>query len=423
VDPGTKIEGIETPDDQTIVFRLSKPTGVIVAGSLAMPNTAPVPEEYARKFDAKNPSTYAGNQVATGPYMYENDADGKVTGYQPGERIHLVRNPNWDKTKDYRPAYVDEWDMPQGNDDTTVASRKILEGSALMNGDIAPDPPSLKLAVTRYKEQLALVPAGGTRWVSMNTKLAPFDDLNVRKAVIAGYDREAGRLARGGPLVGDMPTHYIPPGVPGFEESGGLKGFGFDFMNAPKGDLELAAKYFKAAGFASGKFEGTEEILVVGTSEGVAQKQAEIAKENLEKLGFKVTLRLVTQDAMFDKFCNVPKAEVHVCPNVGWFKDWADPQTLLDPTFNGENILQEGNSNWSQLDVPEINKAMNDANTIPDPKERAEAWAAINRQVTEQAPTIPVTWDKEPLIASSDVIGVANPYHTQWDLSFSQLKG
>ena len=46
---------------------------------------------------------------------------------------------------------------------------------------------------------------------------------------------------------------------------------------------------------------------MVGTSEGVAQKVAEVAKENFEKLGFKVRMRLVTQDAMYTKFCNVPK--------------------------------------------------------------------------------------------------------------------
>ena len=42
-----------------------------------MPITAPVPEEYAKKFDAKNPSTYNTHVVATGPYMVKNDASGQ----------------------------------------------------------------------------------------------------------------------------------------------------------------------------------------------------------------------------------------------------------------------------------------------------------------------------------------------------------
>ena len=104
---------------------------------------------------------------------------------------------------------------------------------------------------------------------------------------------------------------------------------------------------------------------MVGTSEGVAQKAAEVAKENFEKLGFKVRLRLVTQDAMYTKFCNSPPAKVAICPNVGWLKDFSDAQTYLDPTFNGDNILQTGNSNWSQLDDPALNKMMNDAKRSP----------------------------------------------------------
>ena len=72
--------------------------GVMASGALAYGATAPVPKEYAAKFDAKTPSTYGENQLATGPYMIENDAAGKAIGYDPGKRIHLIRNPSWDKT-------------------------------------------------------------------------------------------------------------------------------------------------------------------------------------------------------------------------------------------------------------------------------------------------------------------------------------
>ena len=420
--PGATIRGIETPDDTTVVFKLSKGVGGVLAGALALPLSAPVPEEYASKFDKQNPSTYGQNQVATGPYMIANDASGKATGYQAGRDIHLVRNPNWDKSLDFKPAYLDEIDMPQGNDDTTVASRKILDGDSMINGDFSPDPAILKQVVTKQKDQLTLVPNGGGRWVAMNTTIKPFDDVNVRRAVIAGFDREAMRLTRGGALIGDIPTHFIPPEVPGFEEAGGLKGPGIDFMSKPAGDPALSAEYFKKAGYASGKYEGNQELLMVGTSEGVAQKAAEVAKENFEKMGFKIRLRLVTQDAMYTKFCNSPPAKVAICPNVGWLKDFSDAQTYLDPTFNGGNILQTGNSNWSQLNDPELNKMMDDAKTITDPQERADAWAAIDKKLTELAPAVDWVWDKTPLIRSKNVNGASSAFLGQWDLAFTSLK-
>ena len=46
-----EISGITTPDDQTIVFTLSRPRAAIVAGALSLPVSAPVPKEYAQKFD------------------------------------------------------------------------------------------------------------------------------------------------------------------------------------------------------------------------------------------------------------------------------------------------------------------------------------------------------------------------------------
>jgi peptide/nickel transport system substrate-binding protein len=422
VKPGTEIAGITTPDDQTIRFKLKRGTGGVVAGALALPLSAPVPEEYAAKFDAKQPSLYGQNQVATGPYMIENDASGKAIGYEAGRGIHLVRNPNWEKSTDYKPAYVDEIEMPQGNDDTTVASRRVVDGSHLLTGDFSPPPAVLADAYRNKRDQLALFPGGSSRYVSMNNTIKPFDDINVRKAVIAGFDRNAMRLARGGELVGDIPTHMIPPGLPGFEEAGGLKGPGLDFMSHPEGDMELAASYFKKAGYASGRYEGDEELLMVGTTEGVAQKAAEVAKEQFEKLGFKVRMRLVTQDAMYTRFCNVPGADVAICPNVSWGKDFADPQTILDPTFNGNNIVAQQNSNWPELDVPEINDAMEKAALITDPQERAQAWAKIDLMITEQAPLVAWIWDKQALLRSADTNGAVSQFNSMWDLAWTSLK-
>jgi peptide/nickel transport system substrate-binding protein len=421
--PGTKIKGIETPDDQTIVFKLKRGTGGVLAGALALPLSAPVPEEYAAKFDAKQPSGYGQNQVATGPYMIENNSSGKAVGYEAGRSIKLVRNPNWDKSTDYKPAYLDEIDMPQGNDDTTIASRRVVEGSDMLTGDFSP-PPQVLAQVVRgnQKDQLALFPGGSARYVSMNTTVKPFDNINVRKAVIAGFDREAMRLVRGGALVGDIPTHIIPPGIPGFEEAGGLKGPGLDFMSHPAGDMALAAEYLKKAGYPSGKYTGGKELLMIGTSEGVAQKAAEVAKENFEKLGFKVRLRLVTQDAMYTRFCNSPPANVAICPNVSWGKDFADAQTFLDPTFNGKNIVQQGNSNWPELNVPAINQAMDKAEVITEPKQRASAWAKIDEMVTEQASVVPWIWDKQALLRSPDVNGAVSAFNSMWDLSWTSLK-
>src|SRR5262249_29430893 len=90
------ISGITTPDDQTVVFKLSQPVGVSFAAALVLPISAPVPADYAKPFDAKNPSTYNTHVISSGPYMVQNHAQGNTTGYKAGKSITLVRNPNWD---------------------------------------------------------------------------------------------------------------------------------------------------------------------------------------------------------------------------------------------------------------------------------------------------------------------------------------
>jgi peptide/nickel transport system substrate-binding protein len=419
---GEPISGIVTPDDHTIVFKLTKATGTVLAQALGMPLSTPVPEEYAKKLDQQNPSEYGNHIVATGPYMIPNDSSGKLTGYEPMKNITLVRNPNWDPKTDYRPAYVDKIIIKEGVD-PDVGSRQIVDGQNLINGDFTPPPAILKQVATSKKDQLLLIDSGGGRFMSFNFKVAPFNDINVRKAVIAGMDRNALRLTRGGEVIGPIMQHQIPPGLPGFEQAGGQNPPpGADWLQNPNGSKTVSAKYFKAAGMSSGKYEGNDKILVVGDDSGVGGRAAEVAASQLQDMGFNVNFRQVPHSTMYTKFCNVPKAAVAFCPNTGWFKDFFDSQTLLDPLFNGKNILQENNSNWPQMNDPTVNKLLDQAETTVSRDQRAKLFAQADQKITMLAPNVPWVWDKQPNIASKNVAAVGNSYNATIDLSFTSIK-
>ena len=415
------ISGITTPDDQTIEFKLTRPEGAGVAAALVMPISMPVPEEYAKEFDAKSPSTYNKRVVASGPYMVENDAEGLLTGYKAGKSIKLVRNPNWDKATDFKPAFLDEINMKTNGADASVDAQQVLKGESLAL-DTNPPAAELKQALQQYKEQTIQTPAGGYRYFPLNTAIKPFDDINVRKAVLAGFDREAALKARGGKATGQVATHFLPPNFPGHEEAGGAEGAGVDFLSNPRGDMEIAAKYMKEAGFASGKYEGDEEILIVGANADPVKAQSEVAKAQLEKLGFKVNLRLVPQDAVYTEYCQVPDKKVHVCGGAGWFKDFQDPQSMLEPTFKGKNIAPEGgNNNLPQLNVPEIDAAMDKAAVLAG-EERIKAYGEIDKMIVEQAPAVPFVWDTQTLIWSKNVVGANNSYNVLLDFTHTSLK-
>jgi peptide/nickel transport system substrate-binding protein len=427
------ISGIETPDDTTIIFHLKTPSAPLVSQALVMPITVPVPKEYASKFDKKTPSTYDQYTVFTGPYMVKNDPKtGKVTGRVPGKSIDIVRNPSWDKSTDYRPAYLNEVFIQEGNDDLATAARRALNGNATTCCDTS-EPPAqvLKQAVTKQKDQALFAPAGGVLYIAFNTTVKPFDNINIRKAIIAGSDRTALRLTQGGAVSGGIASGWIPPGVPGYDEAGGPKqNTDLDYLKNPNGDPAVAKKYMLAAKQqdpslpidANGKWTGGDKVLTIAGNADPNKKTAEVFQNQMEQLGFKMNLRLVPQDTLFTKFCGVPAQKVEVCPNVGWFRDFADPQSMLDATFNGNNILAQGNVNWPQLDVAAINSAMKTAATAPVGAGRSKDWAAINHSIAEEAPAIPYVWPNSAAVQSKDVVGVLNGYYTTHDLSFTSLK-
>jgi peptide/nickel transport system substrate-binding protein len=154
----------------------------------------------------------------------------------------------------------------------------------------------------------------------------------------------------------------------------------------------------------------------------VDKRVGEYVRDLFSSLGFKINFRQVSSDTMYVKFCGVPKAEVAVCPNVGWLKDFNDPQSILDVPFNGASIVPVNNNNWPQLDDPQVNKALEEAKLISDPEERAQAWGEIDKMITGLAPAIPYVWDDQPNVQSANVNGVINVFNGTWDLSFTSLK-
>ena len=387
---GGPIKGIQTPNRHTIVFHLSEPSGQLVADALVLPLSAAVPKEYAEKFDKNKPSDYANYQVATGPYMLKNNAEGRVLGigYIPGRSATLVRNPKWNPRTDFRPAYLNEIVIKIGGTNTVIG-RQVLEGTNVVENE-PPAQSSVRLAAEKFKSQLEISPGAGIHYIAVDNKVGPFSNIDVRKALWAALDREAMDRARGGELVTNVATHFIYPTIPGFEQAGGLAGPKVDYNEHPEGDAAVAEKYMKLAGYPSGKYTGAKTLEVVGARGNPAEQDAEVVNQTLKNLGFTTKFTLVEQATMYSKYCGVPKEEIEVCPSVGWTADFADPQTVLSITFDGKFIDPTENNNWGQVDVPKINAAMSAAESVTGTSARASAWARIDDELVARRRGDPV---------------------------------
>jgi peptide/nickel transport system substrate-binding protein len=427
--PTTKlpnVTGLQTPNPTTLVIKTKVPSGVLANGNaLALPCTVPVPESYAAKYDAGSTSTYGNHEVFVGPYMIKGANTGTVpsTGYSAGRLLDLVRNPSWQASTDpIDGGYFNEI-MFKGGNDVTVASRQTLTGNDLMSGDFAAPPVNIlqQGLTTSEKSQFHILPSDGNRYVSLNTTIPPLNNLNVRKAIAAVLNRNALRLTRGGATLGTVANHFIPPGMPGFAEAGGVAGSGYDFYANPNGNLALAESYMKKAGYPSGKYTGPA-LLTIADNEAPASNTAQAVESQLATIGLKLNFREVPHATVLSKFCLVPKSKVAICPTLGWGKDFNDSQSMIDPVFNGKNIVPTGNTNTGQLNVPALNQQMNAAEQLISPTQRAAAWGKLDKEVTALVPVVPWLWDNEVTFASKDVHGVNWGFaNNGWDLANSWL--
>jgi peptide/nickel transport system substrate-binding protein len=430
-DSGTKpIKGITTPNKHTIVFKLTEPKAQFVAAALVMPISAAVPKEYAEKFDKNKPSNYSAHQVATGPYMIKSDSSGNnlSVGYFPGKSLTLVRNPNWNGSTDIRPGFLNEIQIKIGGNNSVIG-RQVLEGNNVVQSE-PPTQANIRLAAEKYKEQMMISPGAGSHYITLNNKVGPFKNENLRKAVWAALDRTSMDKARGGSLVTNVATHVLYPSndpvwneVTGFNAAGGVNGPKFDFNEHPEGNMAVATKYMKLAGYSSGKYTGGETVTVVGAKGPPAEQDAEIVNSTLKSLGFNTKFTLVETSTMYAKYCNVPKENIGVCPSVGWIADFADPQTIINITFNGKLIVPTGNVNQGQVDDPGLNAAMTAAESVNGKTQRAEAWGKIDREIVEKANFVPFDWDKQANLQGKSVHGVGQLWNVgSWDYSWTSLK-
>lgn len=410
------IDGIETPSRHRLVLRFTRAVGAIAAKAMALPISAPVPPEYARPLDRANRSRYGLQPVATGPFMLRRLGK-RVTGYRAGQQIILVRNPNWSAATDFRRPHVNEIEVREGFA-PALASRRILVGHGMLSGDFLVPPQMIERR--RHDARLASVPSGGVAYVALNTRVAPFNRLPVRRAVAAILNREQMRAAFGGVTAGLIATHFLPPKMAGFAEAGGQAGPRLDFVENPRGDAALAARYMRQAGFRSRRWHG-RRLLVVASGDPPTARVAQVVQRALEPLGIKTRLLLLSTE-MTSKYCGAVPTDAAICADAGWLAEFDDPQTMLDAPFNGASIEPVGNPNLSLFNDERINRAIRRASQLVKPSSRAAAWGAIDKLITGQVPAIPWLWSNSINLRSSDVRAAINPETAKWDLVSARIK-
>ena len=173
---------------------------------------------------------------------------------------------------------------------------------------------------------------------------------------------------------------------------------------------------------ANGKWTGRDKVLTIATNADPGKKTAEVFQGQIEELGFKLNFRIVPAGHPLHEVLRRAEAKVALCPNVGWFKDFADPQSMLDATFNGKNILRAGQRQLAAARRPGDQRR--DEGRVDDPgRRRAQQGVGEDQPHDRRAgPGDPVDLGQDGLGRLEGRQPVVNGYYTAHDLSFTSLK-
>ncbi|GLV90398.1 MULTISPECIES: ABC transporter substrate-binding protein [Streptomyces] len=370
------LKAIETPDAKTIVFKLPTPNGDFEQ-MLAMPAASPV------KQDKDTAAKYGLKPFSNGPY--------KIDSYEPNKSMKLSRNENFKADSDtIRKALPDTISV------TFMANADDMD-KRLMNGEFDVDINATGIgqaaratALKDHKGNLDNGQTGFIRYAVMPQTVAPFDNIECRKAVIYAADKKSLQTARGGPQAGgDIAPNMLPLGIKGSDAK-------YDPYEVLKNDGKPNLDKAKEALKACGKESGFKTTIAVRNNKPVEVATAVSLQNALKQVGI---------EADVDQFDGAQHSGIIGSPKVvkekgygiiimGWGADFPTGQGFSQPLVDGRFILQSGNNNYSELNDPAINTLFDQAIAETDPAKAGDIYKQMNQKVSEAAVYLPFVFDK-----------------------------
>jgi len=364
------LKAIETPDDTTIVFHLSKPFASFDYFAM-QPSTMPV--EQAKDTG----SEYKKHVLSTGPYKFgENNL---------GKNFTLVRNDQWDpKTDPIRKALPDGFQVSLNVNADDIDQR-------LMAGDLEFDVTGVGVQAAAQGKLLADQRLKGSTdnptmarlwYTAINGDVAPLDNVHCRKAVEYAADRTSYQQAFGGSIGGDIATNLLPPVIPG------AKAFDPYPSNGHTGDEAKAKQELQACnqpnGFSTNISYRAERPKEKATAEALQQ--------SLAKVGIKLTIKPYPQNDYGKLYAGKPdfaKANSLGLMVFGWQADWPEGFGYFSQIVDSRVIRSTGgNSNLGVKD-PEVDQLVDKASVTEDTTARQQIWGQVDQRVMDDAYILP----------------------------------
>ena len=341
--------GVSAPDDATLVIELEFPASYFLSMT-PMWTLAAVPQWAIE--DLGDQWTEAGNIVTNGRYVLDE--------WVHNVRRIIVRNPLM--PADMQGAGNMERLVVNVVPDTSTGYALWLNNEVETSG--IPEA-ELQAHLEQFGDETIQIPDLAVFYFSFRMTKAPFDDVRVRRAFSAAFDRETYinevRQGQGLPM-----THFAPPGIFGAPP--------IDEVGIPF-DVEFAKAQLAEAGYPD--CEGFPQVTLLGYSGQTTLNWIEFAQANWsENLGCDPSLIKIEQQSFSELLAatagDVPDEESPHMWTLGWGPDYADENNWV-----GDVLWCENPDNRQKRTCNEIDDMIVEAREESDPDRRIELYRQI----------------------------------------------
>ena len=262
---------------------------------------------------------------------------------------------------------------------------------------------------TQYASQLHVNPLHANTYLFLNTRVPPFDDLRVRRAVNYAVDRAAGVRASTRGSGGEPTCQILPPDFPGFRRycPYTLRPAAGGEWKGP--DLDRAHRLVAAS--------GTEGAAVTVWVPDNHRGEAPFAAALFRSLGYRTRIKRVRNDVYYDPVRGPLNPRLRAQAGLfSWFADYPAASNYILTFFSCR-----APSNWSDFCDPAIERSIRRALALQnsDPYLANQLWARIDRAIVDAAPVVPLVTLKQSDIVSRRVRNYQD--NPQWGVLLDQL--
>ncbi len=376
------IKNIVKVDDYTVKFELNRPEAPMIA-NLAMDFASIFSKEYADQLDKAGKKDMLNQEpIGTGPFSF--------VGYQKDAVIRYQ-------------AFADYWGGKQPIDslifaittDASVRLQKLKAGEC----QVMPYPAPADIADIKADSNLTMMEQQGLNvgYLAYNTQQAPFDKVEVRKALNHAINKQAilDAVFQGSGVAAKNP---IPPTM-------------WSYNNAIEDDAydpELAKKMLADAGVTDLSMK-IWAMPVQRPYNPNARRMAEVIQADFDKIGVKVEIVSYEWGEYLSRSKDVKRDGAVL---LGWTGDNGDPDNFLAVLLGCDGVGGSNRAQWCNKDFEDL---IQKAKIVSDKGERTKLYEQAQVVFKEQAPWATIAHSTVFMPMSTKVKGyIMDPLGGHW---------